>query len=89
MGYAFISPLDLKLVHVVWDFRPWDAMTKVRYFLMLHFQFSLKVFGKSPDHVQPLDSSNFKFKPSKNNVCTFVIRPMVENPRQHEQVFCK
>ena len=30
----------LNLVHVVWDFRPWDVMTKVRYFLMLHFQFS-------------------------------------------------
>ena len=85
MGYAFISPLDLKLVHVVWDFRPWDAMTKVRYFLMLHFQFSVKVFGKSPDHVQPLESSNYKFEPPKNNLL-LSLRPMDENPRRHEQV---
>ena len=25
---------DIRIVHVVWDFRPWDIMTKVRYFLM-------------------------------------------------------
>ena len=31
---------SIRLVHVVWDFRPWDVMTKVCYFLMLHFQFS-------------------------------------------------
>ena len=31
---------DLNLVHVVWDFRPWNVMIKVRYFSMLHFQFS-------------------------------------------------
>ena len=29
-----------RLVHVVRDFRPCDVMTKVRYFLRLHFQFS-------------------------------------------------
>ena len=26
--------VDYRLVHVVWDFRPWDVMTKVPYFLM-------------------------------------------------------
>ena len=26
---------DQRLVHVVWDFCPWDTMTKVRYFLMV------------------------------------------------------
>ena len=26
---------DIKLVHVVQDFRPWDVMTKVHYFLMV------------------------------------------------------
>jgi hypothetical protein len=47
------------LVYVVRDFRPWDVVTKVLYFLGLHFQFSspwdahrikiqvIKVFGKS------------------------------------------
>ena len=30
---------DLNLVHVVWDFRPWDVMMKVCYFLMIHFKF--------------------------------------------------
>ena len=27
--------LDVRLVHVVLDFRPWDVMTKVSYFLMV------------------------------------------------------
>jgi hypothetical protein len=27
--------IDKRLVHVVWDFRPWDVMTKVHYFLMI------------------------------------------------------
>ena len=26
-----------RFVHDVWDFRPWDVMTKVRYFLMAQF----------------------------------------------------
>ena len=30
---------DQRLVHVVWDFYPWDVTMKVRYFLMLHFNF--------------------------------------------------
>ena len=34
--YVFFRFLcDFKLVHVVWDFRPWDAITKVSYFLMV------------------------------------------------------
>ena len=40
-----------------------------------------------PDHVQPLESSNYKFEPSINNVL-LSLRLMVENPRQHEQVYC-
>ena len=28
-----------RLVHVVWDFRPWDVMTKVRYFLMVQIYY--------------------------------------------------
>ena len=31
---------NLRLVHVVRDFRPWEVMMKIRYFFMLHFQFS-------------------------------------------------
>ena len=57
---------DFRLVHVVRDFRSWDVMTKVSYFLCFIFNFRtletpieskfryIKVFGKSPDHVQPL-----------------------------------
>ena len=50
-----------------------DVITKVRYFLMLHFQFSkfrqIKIFGKSPDQVQfSLKSSNHKLESSKNIV---------------------
>ena len=33
--YCQVLYRNLKLVHVVWDFRPWDIMTKVRYFLMV------------------------------------------------------
>ena len=39
----------------------------------------------SPDHVQPLESSNYKFEPSKNNVL-LSLRPMDENFWRHEQV---
>ena len=67
-------------------------------FFMLHFQF----FGPLVHRVEiqvdeglwqisrssPLEFSNYKFKPSKNNallsLCT-----MYENPRRHEQVYSK
>ena len=39
----------------------------------------------SADHVQPLESINYKFEPSKNNVLSS-LHPMDENPRRHEQV---
>ena len=55
-------------------------LVHVHYFLMLHFN-----FGTSQDYVRPLESSNFKFEPSKNNVISS-LRPMDENPGQHEQV---
>ena len=46
----------------------------------------IKVFDKSSDHVQPLESSNFKFGPSKNCVL-LSLHPMDENLGQHEKVF--
>ena len=61
-----ISVHVYSLVHVVWDFRPWDVVAKVCYFFRLHFQFLgpwdahsvkiqvNKVLWHSPDHVQPL-----------------------------------
>ena len=70
--------LDLRLVHVVRDFRSWDVVTIVRYFFYSSFSIfgplsanrvKVKVFGdKSPHHVQRLESSNYKFESSKNNV---------------------
>ena len=56
-------------------------MTNVRYFLMLHFH-RVKT---QIDHFQPLESSNYPFEPSKNNVLSS-LRPMDKNPRRHEQV---
>ena len=61
---------------------------------MLHFQFlghrdaprvKIQVLSKSPDHVQPLESSNYKFEPSKNNILSS-LRVMEENSGRHEQV---
>ena len=40
----------------------------------------------SADHVQPLESINYKFEPSKNNVLSS-LHPMDENPRRHEKVY--
>ena len=37
-----------RLVHVVWDFRPWDVMTKVRYFLMVQIH-SLRILEVEHD----------------------------------------
>ena len=69
------------LVHVVWQFLCMDVMTKVRYFLMLHFQFlgpwdaqGVKIqVNQGLWHVSrscstSLKSSNHKFESSKNIV---------------------
>ena len=36
-GQTIYEVVYLRLVHVVWDFRPWEVMTKVCYFFMLQF----------------------------------------------------
>ena len=86
------------IVHVVWDFHPLEVMMNLRYFLMLILNFRdletpsgskfmwIKVYDKSPDHVQPLESSNLKFEPSKNNILS-LLRPMDKNPRHHKQAY--
>ena len=33
--FDFFWPTHFRLVHVIWDFRQWDVMTKVRYHLMV------------------------------------------------------
>ena len=63
---------DQKLFHVVWNFHPWDVMTKKRC-----PRVKIQVD-------QPLEFSNYEFEPSKNNVL-LSLRPMDENPRRHEQ----
>ena len=40
--------VDYRLVHVVWDFRPWDVMTKVPYFLMVQI-YNLKTLEVEHD----------------------------------------
>ena len=77
-----------KVVHVVWDFRPWDVMTKVHYFLMLLSQFSgpwdtqrvkiqvdqgLWLISRSCS--TSIESSNYQLEPSKNNLLSS-LRPM-------------
>ena len=71
----------IRLVHVVQDFRPWDVMMKVRHLSMLHFQFvgpwdahrvKFKVdkvlWQVSRSFSTSIESSNYQFEPSKNNV---------------------
>ena len=41
---------SLKTCYVVWDFRPWDEMTKVHYFLMVQI-YNLRTVEVEHDHV--------------------------------------
>ena len=47
----------------------------------------IKVYDKSPDHVQPLESSNLNLNHQIIKVLSS-LHPMDENPGQHEQVSC-
>ena len=71
-------------------------MTKVRYFLKLHFQFlgpkdAHRVKTRVDQYFWQVSRSCstckcYKFELSKNNVLSS-LRPMDENSRRHEQVF--
>ena len=59
-------------------------MKRARSSLMVH-RVKIQVDKGLWHYVQPLESSNYKFEPSKNNVLSS-LRTMDENTRWHEQV---
>ena len=48
--YCQVIYRNLKLVHVVWDFRPWDVMTKVYDESTLFFRASFSFLGPRDTH---------------------------------------
>ena len=50
--HRFVSSIktimDFIIIHVVWDFRPWDVMTKVRYFFMVQI-YNLRILEVEHD----------------------------------------
>ena len=97
--YIHITKLSIhrRLVHVVRDFRPWDVMTKVRYFLTVQIYDSrtLEVEHDLETCQRPWSTWIFTLWASqepenwiwslKNNVLSSLL-PMDENPGRHEQV---
>ena len=79
-------------VHVVWDFRPWDVITKVTYFLMVQILRTLQVEHDLETCQRPefwsygrLKGPKIENEALRNNVLSS-LHPMDENIRRHDSL---
>ena len=96
--FDFFWPTHFRLVHVIWDFRQWDVMTKVRYHLMVPI-YNLRTLEVEHDletcqrpwstylNFDPMGVSRAQKLKMKHEKITYFRHhvPWTKNPRRHEQ----